>query len=356
MPALTLVPTLPQSQLDPLLCEVRDVFRRYLVFTTDYHAPVLALWAAHTFVFERFFVTPYLAVVAPEKGTAKTSVLTMLGYLTCRPWLTGRVTAEAIYTKVEADRPTLLLDEADAMLDGTGRFSGAVLATINSGYKSNGSYSTKEGTFSTYCPKAFAAIGRLPDTVADRAIPIPMAKMLPSEAKLVRPFYEPDVQADAAPLGLRLAAMQEHTKALGQRPATELVGRQRELWTPLLAIADYAGGDWREIARQACGTLRRPPDEDSPGSLLLRDIATILFRHPGRERWAMSELVQAWKALENPSYQPTTHFDTRHLGRVLRPYGIHAHTVRLDGALKGEPHKGYGRSDFADAISRYASR
>ena len=35
--------------------------------------------------------------------------------------------------------------------------------------------------FATFCPKAIAGIGKLPDTIADRAIPITMKRRAPGE-------------------------------------------------------------------------------------------------------------------------------------------------------------------------------
>lgn len=70
----------------------------------------------------------------------------------------------------------LLLDEADTIMTPSGSFHGALQTVCNSGYKANGKVTIARGgkavSFSTFCPKAFAGIGRLPDTISDRAISV----------------------------------------------------------------------------------------------------------------------------------------------------------------------------------------
>lgn len=288
----------------------------------------------------------------PGERCGKTSLLDTLEVLCARGWQTGRVTAAALYHKVEAERPTLLLDEADTLLTSRGRFQGALQNIVNQGYRANGKVSISDGrktrNFSVYCPKAFAAIGELPDTVADRSIPLPLYRALPGEqmaewdARVVIPA--------AAGLGRRSAGMEQHADwfrtASPQVPA-HLHGREKELWLPLFAVAEFAGGDWPERARAASLIHKRPADEDSDGTLLLRDLHAILQRQPRRARFSMSELVHAQRSLDAPDY--SGHLDTRELGAILRRYGIRSKAMRFPGGTA----KGYERTQFTDVIARY---
>ena len=71
-----------------------------------------ALWALHTYVFDRFPVTPRLALLSPVRGCGKTTLLILLELLVANPHRTDNVTAAAIYHLLDLSPRTLLVDEA----------------------------------------------------------------------------------------------------------------------------------------------------------------------------------------------------------------------------------------------------
>src|SRR5206468_198244 len=103
--------------------------------------------------------------------------------------------------------------------------------------------------YSCWCPKAIAAIGRLPDTLADRCIVIRMERKTPDE--------ECERLRNLDGLELRRQCAQfvvEHGRAIVQaRPEIpeELNDRAADIWEPLLALAELAGGEWPAKAREA---------------------------------------------------------------------------------------------------------
>src|SRR5215475_11584042 len=90
-----------------------------------------------------------------------------------------------IFLGVEALHPTLLIDEADTFINGD---ADGLRGILNSGHRRStasvlrtvgDAYDLK--TFSTWCPKAIAAIGKLPGTLADRSIVIEMRRRSAAE-------------------------------------------------------------------------------------------------------------------------------------------------------------------------------
>jgi putative DNA primase/helicase len=73
----------------------------------------LALWVLHTWVSECFDITPYLAITSPTPRCGKTVLMTMLYWLCCRAKKTDSMSKAVIYRSVDADRPTLVLDEVN---------------------------------------------------------------------------------------------------------------------------------------------------------------------------------------------------------------------------------------------------
>jgi hypothetical protein len=102
---------------DHLLDEVVGFLRRYVVIG-EAELDSLALWVLHTHAFSAAEATPYLAISSAEKACGKTRLLETLELLVSKPWLTGRVTPAVLTRKVDAEEPTLLLDESDAAFGG----------------------------------------------------------------------------------------------------------------------------------------------------------------------------------------------------------------------------------------------
>ena len=85
---------------------------------------------------------------------------------------------------MDAEKPTLLLDESDAAFGGEREYAEALRGILNTGYRRSGrtTLCVGQGTnitfrdFSTFAPKAIAGIGKLPGSVSDRAIPIELKR------------------------------------------------------------------------------------------------------------------------------------------------------------------------------------
>src|SRR5215471_11174662 len=55
------------------------------------------LWALHTYVFDRFDITPRLALLSPVRGCGKTTLLILLDLLAANPYRADNISAAAIY-------------------------------------------------------------------------------------------------------------------------------------------------------------------------------------------------------------------------------------------------------------------
>ena len=225
------------------------------------------------------------AISSAEPGSGKTLLLEVLALLVPRPWLTGRTTAAVLPRKIEAVTPTLLLDESDTAFRGDKDYAAALHGILNTGYKRSGASTVCVGQganidfrdFSTYCPKAFAGIGQLPDTVRARSFAIRLEKIADEQ---VEEFDEEDAEPAAAALcdrleGFALRGVDQLRGARPERPAG-LSPRTKEISRPLLAIAELAGGEWPVMARRALAELGGAgvTEDESIGVELLATFAT----------------------------------------------------------------------------------
>src|SRR5215217_1307213 len=278
-----------------LLVNLIGFIRRFVVLS-EAQALLIALWIVHTHALDAADTTAYLNIWSAEKRSGKTRLLEVLFLLVARAWLTGRVTSAVLVRKVAAETPALLLDESDAAFNGDREYAETLRGVLNAGFRRGGVASLCVGQganltyedFPVFSPKAIAGIGMLPDTVADRSIPIELQRRRPSEQ--VERFRLRKVGPEALPLQKVAAAWAEaHLTALCEAEPElpeELDDRAQDIVEPLLAIADAAGGEWSKGARKAAVTLltgEHREDSESLGIRLLRDICSV-FDREGADR------------------------------------------------------------------------
>jgi putative DNA primase/helicase len=135
----------------------------------------------------------------------------------------------------------------------------------------------------------------------------------------------------------------------------ELHGRAADNWRPLLAVADVVGARWFDLAREAAVSLsvRRAAGQESVRVQLLVDIRAI-FGARDIERISSADLVFELCSLEGRPWQDWANgrsMTTNQLARQLAHFEIRPKTMRM--GKDQQPSKGYERSDFSDAFTRY---
>lgn len=372
-PMTWLDPTAPRRAPQPghvVLDEVTAFVRRFSAFPSVHCAPTLALWYAHTHIADRLYVTPRLILDSAEPGSGKTRVLEVAQYLVASPEMTVSASRAALFRMVAEGPITILFDEVDTIFSKAGRGNEDLRAMLNAGYKRSATIPRYDGRtrsvhrFPVYTPAALAGIaGGMPDTITTRAITIHMRRRRPNEQ--VEPFRERRVEQQARPIRHALSewlgiAGDELTDAQPAMP-DGVADRAAEIWEPLIAIADAAGGHWPTTARNACRYFVRShaPSADSLGIQLLSDIRDI-FTAGHVDRMASREILAHLLTLEDSAWAdlPDRPLEARRLSRELRRYGVSP--VTFDA--KSGKAKGYvtfattGKQTqvgLADAWSRY---
>ena len=127
--------------------------------------------------------------------------------------------------------------------------------------------------------------------------------------------------------------------------------RNADVWEPLLAIADIAGGAWPKRAREAAVALIKVVRDEEP-SLGLRLLADLRMVFGSTEEMSSKDILQALAALDEAPWADINGkpLDARGLANHLRPYGVRSITVRL-GETKTP--KGYKCADLLDLWRRY---
>jgi hypothetical protein len=199
-------------QLADVLDSICAFLQRYIVFQRLEQPIVIALWIVHCWVLDAFDNTPYLHIRSPEKRCAKTRLLNCLVLFVLKAWLTVLPSEAVLYRKIEKDWPTLLLDEVDGIFTSKGKDERreALRSLLNAGFERGAQVPrcVGQGTnqevrdFAVFCPKALAGIGRLPDTIRDRSIPIELVRRARDEE--VERFRKREAKTEAAPIRAEL--------------------------------------------------------------------------------------------------------------------------------------------------------
>ncbi|MFJ4591331.1 DUF3631 domain-containing protein [Kitasatospora sp. NPDC088861] len=365
-------PTPPVTTEDgaAVLDDVEKFHRRFNVFPSEAAYTAVVLWDAHTHLLDTFESTPRIAFLSPEPGSGKTRALEIIDTLTPRSMFTTDVSPAALFRSVSDPdaRPTVLFDEVDATFGPKAGGNEDLRGLINSGHRRSGVVHRCVGDGSTqtvqafpvYAALAMGGLGDLPDTIMSRSIIIRMRRRAPNEK--VEPFRERTTAPEGHALRKRLATWADSVRGTLQDSLPEMpdgvTDRPADVWEPLLAVADAAGGHWPERARAACVqlvTAAKANDKGSVGIRLLSDLREIF---DGAERMLSAELLGRLAELDDAPWadldgKPIT---ARALARMLGDYvtadndPIKPRNIKTGSKSSA---KGYYASDLADAWLRY---
>ncbi|WP_344278645.1 DUF3631 domain-containing protein [Actinomadura napierensis] len=129
-----------------------------------------------------------------------------------------------------------------------------------------------------------------------------------------------------------------------------ITDRPADVWEPLLAIADAAGGDWPERAREACVYLVKQGAERgvSLGIRLLMDLHRVF---DGARALFTERVLERLHSIEDAPWAELkgVPLDSRGLSRLLSQYDVSPVMVKIDGRSL----MGYRSDHLADAWARY---
>ena len=339
------------------------MLRRY-VQLKDHEYVAVSLWVVHTYVYDRFAITPRLAVTSPTSDCGKTTLLLFLNSLCASPDKSDDITPAALFRLIDSGVTTILCDEIDnadlannrtfrTIANGGHHRSGKIVRTIDG----------RPQSFSTFAPMALAAIHgiSLPLPLRRRSVSIHMERADDS-SNLTR-F---DEISDKAALDIvqRSVSLWANEATLAPDPTMPegLRGRAADNWRVLFSIADAYGEGWGERARSAA--LIMAQDEDILVTLL-RHIREIFEAHRV-DRIYSAVLVGALLDLEDAPWaewrgvkddQQSRKLTQATLAPLLKAFHIRPRSIWPAGrTADSKSRKGYYRADFEAAWRAYCPR
>jgi hypothetical protein len=340
---------------DHLLSKIVKLLNTHVVLPKGSDVAI-SLWIMLTYCYDQFRILPILGIISPQKRCGKTTLLEIIASLSYRALPASNISSPAVFRSIDKFRPTLLVDEADSFLKGNEELRGV----LNSGHTKSSAYVIRcDGDdndpkkFSTWGPKAIAAIGKLPGTISDRAILVKLKRKAANERreKIGAKF---DQRAETLRRMCLRWALDHVDDLLSNQHIIEVPGNDRatDNWAPIATIAGIIGGNWlNDLRKSAKLTVDAPAVNDDLSILLLEDIHDI-FSETGSDRIFSANLVNLLNGIEERPWCDLKNghgLTTNVLARFLAPFDISSKKIRIGIDVK----KGYMLDAFDDAFNRY---
>lgn len=335
---------------------IESIIRSFLI-APDTTPRLIALWSALTYLVDDVVVLPMLAFTSPIKRSGKTTALELTRRLSNKAVMASSMSSAALYRIVERFKPTLLLDEADSVF----RTNEDLRTIVNASFTKNSAKvfriqgdSLEPVAFNTFCPKALALIGRLPDTIADRSITVPLRRKRPEETtERLRADKDLGFAELRGMLARWIADNKEAIVAQDPLIPSSLNDRQADCWRELFRIADVIGGRWPTLVRaDAVMICENVEDDGDKKTMLLEDLKGFFETLQGARHSSSQSIIDYLNNLEGRPWaeirggKPIT---TNTLAGMLRGFNIQPKTIRIgSGTIKG-----YAIDEFTEAFSRY---
>jgi len=346
-----------------LLDDLAAFLCRFVAYPSDAAAVAHTLWIAHAHLMDAWESTPRIAFLSPEPGSGKTRALEVTSILVPSAVEAINVTPAYLFRKVgdQTEKPTILFDECDTVFGAkTKDNSEEIRGLLNAGHRRGAvagrcrmvgkKVETEE--IPAYCAVALAGIGDLPDTILTRSVVIQMRRRRPDEQ--VEPYRRRVHAPEGELLRSRLASWASETLEAVTDVWPEMPegieDRNADVWEPLLAVADAAGGEWPKRGRVSAVTLVTLSREVSPslGVRLLGDLRTVFGDETSKSTASILAALNGMKEAPWGDIRGKP-LDDRGLARRLSAYGVKPKVLR-----NGETtHRGYYTADLQDAWLRY---
>jgi Protein of unknown function (DUF3631) len=273
------------SNPSKVLDEIHSFVGRFVAYPSAAAHDAHVLWIVHAHLMDAWESTPRLAFLSPEPASGKTRALEVTELLVPNPVEAINVTPAYLFRKVgdeEKGPPTILYDEIDTVFGPKAKENEEIRGLLNAGHRRGAvagrcvikgkAVTTEE--ISAYCAVALAGLGWLPDTILTRSVIVRMRRRAPGEKVTAfrRRVHAPEGHKLQRRLSSWAAKLVGAMAAARPEMPVGIEDRNADLWEPLLAIADAAGGKLAgagerrgQPARRRCQGSRAEPWDQAAG-------------------------------------------------------------------------------------------
>jgi hypothetical protein len=364
-----------------LLAQLVQYMAKYVIMT-ETELAATAAWVMASYLTDFWDRFPHLAITSPEKRCGKSRLLELLDQVCPRSWYVFDTSLAVLYRKIDAQRPTLLYDEADSVNNRKSEVGSAInrlfCASIGKDAVVSRCVLDTDGKwvpadFKCYCPKAIALIGKLWGPLPDRCLPVDMKRKTDDEQTERARTHR--IKAEGAAIRKDLEAWADRHKKGQVIPY--LYGRldpfaveNDRMAEMVLSLQTVLAGEFGQVNNHPLGLLKTyahnmdradlDPSKQTTGTCLLLALREIF----NRKRKGFAEvpagiptpnILRELCAREEEPWAEFRHgkpMNRRTLALELSRYGVKP-AVWREPTLVDKQVRGYRRSDLEEAFRRY---
>lgn len=330
-----------EHPLSSIIEMIKDCYSSNIYLADSRWKNVLSCWVIGTYFHRAFNTFPYIHLNGNmSAGKSKTLTLTML--LSFNGEMSVTSTPSYLTRSINDNNASCGIDEAEAL--GSKDENQVLLAIFNSGYKKGTSIGKSESSsknswtvkrFDPYSPKIFSGIKRLAPTLISRSIPITMIKTDNKEIINSEVNTESEVYQRIRNY-LYFSMMEDFEPIIQIYKELEddgIVGREFELWRPLLSIAKYIDNgmyvEMREFAIEIQEQKKEIMEEDTSALKLLESLLILTTEvNPKTDPFYTAQEIQDFLTdtrnvnSDSFSWMGQTKTHSRWIGDELRKAGV----------------------------------
>jgi len=316
-----------------------NLFKHYIAFTDDEYYKLISCWIIGTY-FHRLFVSYPYVILNANMECGKTKTLTLTSLLSFNGELTFNSTPAYIISVIHQNSATCCIDEAEKLKGSKDENMLTVIAMYNQGYKKGSFCGKMEQSkdnkwklkqFEAYCPKMFANIRGAADTLMTRCIPITMIR---TGNKLIQNSEITPSSPEFSKLrdDLYLVMMNYHSqikKTYEGLQDSEILGREWELWKPILTIAKTIDSDLYLSLRGFGLTIMKNKKENLLSNMvtpqMLKLVKELILLKKYNDNYYSAKGIVDWLIIhdgDNFGWLETAKSPGRWLGDELRKAGL----------------------------------
>lgn len=332
------IPAIESLLSEELFLKIKAQFEYFLDLPKNEWYDYLTLWVMGTYIYSFFEAYPMVYLYG-LKNTGKTKVMTLCGLLAFNGELLVGITPATLFRIIEANKPSLFLDEIEKLLDPKREGSADIEAMLNSGYKRGATVprceKIKEAQeirrFNIYCPKMFAHVeGKVSRTLISRCIRIIMERAKPNDLRSERWMEKHAPVWQQLRNELYIWALLEWNRALYYYEGDKKIikkdikidNRAWEIWQPILVLAKLSGNEIFEKMRKLAEEVNNENiEEDKEGREFI--LIECLSKHISEERYYFVSEIREWlkEEYETENEVPSN----RSIGWELKRLGLTQH-------------------------------
>lgn len=241
--------------LPDLFKRLRAYLTRYVVFPNPEASQFLTLWIIGTYLHPVFAYYPYVWLNA-DRGSGKSLLMKVMTPVVFNGQHIVNPTPSVLFRDVDANSPTLCIDEVEQLRSQDKEAHGALMSLLNAGHERGAEVKRSEKTSSggfqvksyrAYAPKVISGINELEPVLQDRTIRQRLMRKLNSEPV---ERYRPTQDVETLQLELRDDLYQfaltwaPDLAGRYRQPKPDIYGmdhlnnRELDLWEPIFLLAN----------------------------------------------------------------------------------------------------------------------